>query len=66
MVLLHIVSSGILMVEPTQRNRSGRQEVDRTSVGIVAGGGSEAVKGMIESVCHLFITNNTFSITIDD
>ena len=42
MVLLHTVSSGILIVEPTQRNRSGQQEVDRMSVGIVAGGESEA------------------------
>jgi len=38
-VLLHTVS---LTVEPTQRNRSGWQEVDRMSVGIVAGGESEA------------------------
>jgi len=41
MVLLHTVSSGILIVEPTQRNRSGCQEVDRTSVGIVTGGGQK-------------------------
>jgi len=42
MVLLHTVISGILIEEPTQKNRSGWQEIDRTSVGIVAGGESEA------------------------